>query len=504
MPAQTTDDILREFGRAYVWMLPGILLSLLLDGIHNGGLSFGAVLTFAGAAKSFGLHPEMSLIRLVLHRGFDFIGKIVFYFGGLVLIGAVFAVAVDALIGSDDVGIFVGFAGAVALSVWPIYRGWPVLSMPFVTPEFFGGETLFNKLWVSPGLLYAFDMTRARVAGRFGPPVLVSIYGVLLVYFLAVPGLSDVALPVPAGAVLLFALVPVTIFVLVRQGHLAFERAWRFAQAFDRWDGDFDAVPPDDLLRIAIRTDVVEWLEIAAERGARLRPHHVINAASAGSLRMLQHFPEGAIGDRIINDDGENILHAAARNGHVDVIVWALSKGLNPDAADGRGRAPLHHACRQAHLDVAEALLDAGAAIDPENGLGQTPLVEVVGAGRREMVLFLIERGADTAHARRDRHGRLESPLKRAVHAGHPEIMRDILESSATFDPESDEAAELLSDAAMNGRIEAVRLLLEFGVDPAAEHNGVRAIDIAGMMQSDRYSESRQQVIELLASRADL
>lgn len=84
----------------------------------------------------------------------------------------------------------------------------------------------------------------------------------------------------------------------------------------------------------------------------------------------------------------------------------------------------LHWAARQNDLAAARLLIEAGINIDHHGDLGRTPLHEAASSGHRDMVLLLIESGADV-------HARMEgdTPFDLARIRRHTEIC-DLL---ATF-----------------------------------------------------------------------
>ncbi len=61
-------------------------------------------------------------------------------------------------------------------------------------------------------------------------------------------------------------------------------------------------------------------------------------------------------------------LHAAAQNGHINVVKLLLTKGATVDAAmsdagQSTGWTPLHVAAQQGHINVVNLLLTKGAYV---------------------------------------------------------------------------------------------------------------------------------------------
>ena len=73
---------------------------------------------------------------------------------------------------------------------------------------------------------------------------------------------------------------------------------------------------------------------------------------------------EDVVGGRIGGEEGETLLHVAARAGAESVVEVLLAAGADPNARNGRGETPLHHAAWRGSVGAVEALLDAGASRD--------------------------------------------------------------------------------------------------------------------------------------------
>jgi ankyrin repeat protein len=101
---------------------------------------------------------------------------------------------------------------------------------------------------------------------------------------------------------------------------------------------------------------------------------------------------------------------------------------VNATSVDGDNA--LHWAAQQNDLAAARLLIDAGINIDHHGDLGRTPLHEAASFVRRDMVLFLIESGADV-HARMEGY----TPWDLARIRRHTEIC-DLLATFMTQKPQ--------------------------------------------------------------------
>jgi ankyrin repeat protein len=84
-------------------------------------------------------------------------------------------------------------------------------------------------------------------------------------------------------------------------------------------------------------------------------------------------------------------VHEAARAGDLALLEKQFAAGCSVNARDDFGMSPLHVA---ANDRVAAFLLAKGAALDAKDGRGYTPLAVMKMAGRKDVVDYLLTKGA--------------------------------------------------------------------------------------------------------------
>jgi ankyrin repeat protein len=111
---------------------------------------------------------------------------------------------------------------------------------------------------------------------------------------------------------------------------------------------------------------------------------------------------------------------------HEATARFLLEHGMDPDHMNWHRLTLLHHMAAEGELAKARLLVDHGARIDAiDEEYRSTPLGLAVRRGQREMVMFLLERGADPnlagapwatplAWARTKRHGDITNSLRAA------------------------------------------------------------------------------------------
>jgi ankyrin repeat protein len=193
-------------------------------------------------------------------------------------------------------------------------------------------------------------------------------------------------------------------------------------------------------------------------------------------------------------------LHGAIYEDHPDIAVLLLEGGADPETRSSLDQTALCMASSRGYIDVVRSLIDRGA--DPsamsrdwtEDSLVEwTPLHAAIEKESRDIVLLLLEGGADTEA--RSNHDK--TPLHMASFRGYADIVRQLVSHGADPNGEcecytayySNVKWTPLHEASFHGSLEIARILLEYGANP----NAVDCLgDAALHLASDR------TVVELL------
>ncbi len=181
-------------------------------------------------------------------------------------------------------------------------------------------------------------------------------------------------------------------------------------------------------------------------------------------------------------DPGAALLRAAEQ-GDAAAARALIASGAPVDAENRYGATPLFFAAERGHLEIARMLLDAGA--DPDRSdrfYGMTALSRALGAGRREVALLLLERGA----------GEVGAALRAAARSGDRELLEAALANGAFFRDDLEAAIE--NGAFFRERLEGI----EAPVRPTAPGDAVDPASVAGRYL--RESEGDGVVVEAAGS----
>ncbi len=156
-------------------------------------------------------------------------------------------------------------------------------------------------------------------------------------------------------------------------------------------------------------------------------------SAYKGDLSRVQSLIENGKAQETF-EQGLTLLHAAAAGGHTAIVELLLTNGLDVYSETQSGYTALHHAAAGNHREVAELLLAKGADVNAEenwNGwsyttpsyllpdvhpepANQTPLHWAIREGHKDMIEWLLARGANPNADGGDYHP-LGSPLHWAI-----------------------------------------------------------------------------------------
>jgi ankyrin repeat protein len=208
---------------------------------------------------------------------------------------------------------------------------------------------------------------------------------------------------------------------------------------------------------------------------------------SADTPRRFQREPRR--GDRL----GSIWMRLWGKIGLTALAVWI--SGCAGPGTDG----PLHVAVVRGDLPAVRKLVDAGAEVNAEGEFGRSPLYYAALSGYREIVSFLLTKGADPLKGASWKGN--NTPLHVAADHGHLGCVQVFLSWHVPVDVRDRSNATPLHLAARARRPEVVKLLLDHGADVnAADCMGTTPIEYPSGV-SDNYRANYRETVELLVAR---
>ena len=148
------------------------------------------------------------------------------------------------------------------------------------------------------------------------------------------------------------------------------------------------------LVSIALAIGLSSWLIISQKR--EVAEYELMAAAAQGDTnRIRQLIPKIDVNARF-GGDGETALHRAAARGHLSAVNLLVDHGANVNAVDEQGATPLLAATYSSHKEVVVFLLQRGATVDAqEKRHGFTPLIQAVARNNKDLVNVLLNHNAN-------------------------------------------------------------------------------------------------------------
>ncbi|KAJ6477191.1 ankyrin repeat-containing domain protein [Mycena vitilis] len=164
-----------------------------------------------------------------------------------------------------------------------------------------------------------------------------------------------------------------------------------------------------------------------------------------------------------------------------DIAQYFLESGVSPDGFEDHEGNPLYIASYRGHSEMVLLLLNHGADVNGQGYYG-TALQAASGEGHKNIVRLLTERGAEISPSNETGRSMCPSPLQAASNGGHVrivqflpsyegriELAKALLDLGADINASTGSYRTALTAASYGGNIEMVRLLIGKGAHINAE-----------------------------------
>lgn len=132
---------------------------------------------------------------------------------------------------------------------------------------------------------------------------------------------------------------------------------------------------------------------------------------------------------RLVDNQGNSILHLAAGLGHVHIVDYVVSKFSSlVQKRNSKGETALHVAARAGNLSIVEFLVKSNMPIATKSNNGDTALHAALEGKHVDVALYFVGVRQGVSF---DVNNDEVSPLYLAVEAGYLELVRKMLEGSS-------------------------------------------------------------------------
>ncbi|KAI3387547.1 hypothetical protein SNEBB_006262 [Seison nebaliae] len=184
-------------------------------------------------------------------------------------------------------------------------------------------------------------------------------------------------------------------------------------------------------------------------------------AAKKGHVDVLNHLLMDLKCDyKISNNLKQNIFHILAIEGNLDGIRLLLTLKADPELVDAEGRTPIHLAAEYGHNDVINYLIDEFKCNVTSRAADGSTLMHIASErGHLNTALLFMKRGIALHMPNKDGAVCLHAAAK----YGHYTIVRALLHKGANIDSRTKDDLTPLHLAVENDNVEVVQLLLGSG-----------------------------------------
>ncbi|MCP4674395.1 MAG: hypothetical protein GY854_02525 [Deltaproteobacteria bacterium] len=216
-------------------------------------------------------------------------------------------------------------------------------------------------------------------------------------------------------------------------------------------------------LSMAVRHNKRELIDMFLKRGPSAYSKHRALYHATREIRydlMKKLINAGAVIDSDIHDLMFAVLDS--REDVFGVVKLLVDSGADVNKSHSHNGVPLlHEAIRGNHYRTAMLFIKHGARVKEPYHDGSTPLYWAADRGRPELVLALLERGANVHTKMKKPSGR--TPLFAAAGSGNMEVITLLIERGANVNEKADNGTTPLFSAVNNKKTAAIELLIQKG-----------------------------------------
>lgn len=184
-----------------------------------------------------------------------------------------------------------------------------------------------------------------------------------------------------------------------------------------------------------------------------------------------------------------------ATSEYIEQVAKAIASGKEDVEPHKDGVTALHVAAQGGHIGTVTMLVEAGAAVRVVDDEDMTPLLNAVKGNYNNVLLYLMEHGADPDDVFIDEKGKRHNLLMDAVVASNTELALLLIRKGANITHVDVEGVTVITQAAYQGLLPVVEALLERNADiTVTNKEGINPLIAAA-------SEGHHEIVKILISK---
>lgn len=224
-----------------------------------------------------------------------------------------------------------------------------------------------------------------------------------------------------------------------------------------------------DILYYVVKAGNLKTVKFLVDSGESIYPrtrygyYFLHTAAEYGHLNLVKYFISMGININTLdkNYNGNLAINYAAKNGHFDVVKYLANTGSIIDYGTYNATTPLNSAARFGNLEAIKFLLKKGVDINQGvfNQHSITALYSAVGGAKLDTIKYLVDNGAMVKENTMSRY----IPLSLAVSSNHINIVKYLIEQGADVNKATDGYITPLYLVAQTGNLDVAKILVKNG-----------------------------------------
>lgn len=223
-----------------------------------------------------------------------------------------------------------------------------------------------------------------------------------------------------------------------------------------------------------------EYYDLLLKNGANIKEVNaqgadalLISVANFKDIKEADYFIKKGLSFKSADNEGNNAIHYASRNGNSAIISQLISKKIKASSLNNKKENAMFAAAegsrgKQNTLDFFKYLEGLKISPNQKNIDGNTPLINASKGNKETAVIsYFIEKGNDVNQA--DKKG--NTPLSYASFRNSAEVVSLLLSKKANVNIKNNEGQSPVNEAVRGNSAKVVSLLIENGADIHVKDN---------------------------------